>query len=155
MQIDYKFDSAPLDEAVKRLVALGQDMTPITRAISAVLASESENAFDREKDPATGQSWPALTDKYRERLEKLGKNGKMLQRSMGGLAMSLTPDFDAVSATIGTNKVYGALMQSGGTSGMPPGPSAVLARPYMGLSPEGVTQIVDIINETLSKASNG
>lgn len=119
MQIDYKFDSAPLDEAVKRLVALGQDMTPITRAISAVLASESENAFDREKDPATGQSWPALTDKYRERLEKLGKNGKMLQRSMGGLAMSLTPDFDAVSATIGTNKVYGALMQSGGTSGCP------------------------------------
>ncbi|WP_140918663.1 phage virion morphogenesis protein [Limnobaculum xujianqingii] len=155
MRIDYQFDNDEINRSIQGLTNLGQDLRPITRAISMVLAGESEDAFEKEADPTTGQPWPALSEAYREHLEKKGKNGKMLQRSQGGLAMSLTPDFDAVSAAIGTNKVYGALMHLGGTPAMPAAPAAVKARPYMGLSPEGVTRIVDIINQMHQNALNG
>lgn len=153
MRVDYRFESASINDAFKRLAALGQDMRPITRAIAAVLASESEDAFDSESDPTTGSPWPALSPSYKEKLEAQGKTGKMLQRSMGGLAMSLTTDFDAVSVAIGTNKVYGALMFFGGAAGMPAGPAAVSARPYMGLSPQGITTIINIINQKHAEAT--
>ena len=155
MRIDFRFDGEEINQHLNDLMRLGQDMRPITRAISMVLAGESEDAFEKETDPTTGLPWPALTEDYRAKLAKQGKNGKMLQRSQGGLALSLTPDFDAVSAAIGTNKVYGALMQLGGTPGMAPGPAAVKARPYMGLSPQGITRIVNIINQMHQNALNG
>lgn len=70
MQIDYKFDDSSIVKAFKRLETLGKDTTPITRAIAAVLASESEDAFARETDPTTGKKWAPLTDSYKARLEK-------------------------------------------------------------------------------------
>ncbi len=48
MQIDYKFNDKAIQDSIKRLQQLGADMTPITRGIAAVLASESEAAFQKE-----------------------------------------------------------------------------------------------------------
>ncbi|NRN26743.1 phage virion morphogenesis protein [Photorhabdus heterorhabditis] len=146
MQLDYQFDDAAIQAAFKRVQKLGRDTTPITRAIAAVLASESEEAFAQEADPTTGNPWKPLTKKYKARLAKKGKTGRMLQRSQGGLAMSLSTEYDAVSAAIGANKVYAAIHQWGGLPDMPPGPAAVPARPYMGLSAQGAADIIDIIN---------
>ncbi|WP_314188562.1 phage virion morphogenesis protein [Yersinia massiliensis] len=152
MQIDYKFDDSSIVKAFKRLEKLGQDTTPITRAIAAVLASESEDAFASESDPTTGKKWAPLTDGYKARLAKKGKTGSMLQRSQGGLAMSLSTEYDAISAAIGTNKVYGPLHQWGGLPHMPRGPADVPAREYMGVSPQGVADILAIINAQHAKA---
>ncbi|BFI48124.1 MULTISPECIES: phage virion morphogenesis protein [Yersinia pseudotuberculosis complex] len=152
MRIDSRFDDSSIVNAFKRLQALGQDTTPITRAIAAVLASESEDAFANESDPTTGKKWAPLTDNYKARLAKKGKTGNMLQRSQGGLAMSLSTEYDAVSAAIGTNKIYGPLHQWGGLSHMAPGPAAVPAREYMGLSQDGVADILTIINEQHARA---
>ncbi|AXF74859.1 phage virion morphogenesis protein [Erwinia tracheiphila] len=153
MQIDHKFDDRGIVRAFKRLEKLGRDTTPITRAIAAVLASESEDAFATETDPTTGKKWAPLTEGYKARLAKKGKTGGMLQRSQGGLAMSLSVDYDAVSAAIGTSKVYGPIHQWGGLPNMPPAPAAVPAREYMGLSPQGVKDILTIINEQHARAS--
>ena len=152
MQIDYKFNNKAIQDSMARLRQLGADMTPITRGIAAVLASESEAAFQKEADPSTGQKWKPLTPRYAAKLAAKGLTGKMLNRTMGGLAMSLTTEFDAVSAAIGSNKVYAAIHQLGGTPDMPPAPAAIPAREYMGLSQAGINDIIEIINITLSGA---
>lgn len=154
MQIDYKFSDEAIRASIKRLQELGADMTPITRSIAAVLASEADDAFQKEADPTTGRQWQKLTPNYAAKLTAKGLTGKMLNRTMGGLAMSLTTDFDVVSAVIGSNKAYAAIHQLGGTSDMPVAPAAVPARPYMGLSQYGIRDIIDIINVTLSNAIN-
>lgn len=152
MKIDSHIDVKPVQDAFQRLMKLGTDPKVITRAVSAVLVSESEDAFAAQADPSTGTPWKALSDRYREKLEKRGHNGPMLQRTQGGLAASLTPGYDATSASVGSNKVYAAIHQFGGLSSMPPGPAAVPARPYMGLSPQGISDIVSIINQKHAEA---
>ena len=153
MKLETKIDVTPIQNAFKRLQKLGQDTTPITRGIAAVLASESEDAFARETDPSTGKKWKPLSPRYKEGLDACGLTGLMLQRSQGGLAMSLSTTYDATTAAIGSNKVYAALHQWGGLPTMPAAPAAVAARPYMGLSPQGVADIVDIIRQKHEEAS--
>ena len=153
MRVESQIDVTPIQQAFKRLQQLGTDTTPITRGIAAVLASESEDAFASETAPNTGKKWLPLSARYQEKLEESGRNGLMLQRSQGGLAMSLTTTYDATRAAIGSNKVYAALHQWGGLPTMPAAPAAVPARPYMGLSPQGVADIVDIIRQKHEEAS--
>ena len=81
MQIDYKFNDKAIQDSIKRLQQLGADMTPITRGIAAVLASESEAAFQKEADPTTGRKWQPLTPKYAAKLAAKGLTGKMLNIS--------------------------------------------------------------------------
>lgn len=155
MQVTYHFDDDAIQAGVARLNALGRDLSPITRFIAAELATASEQAFDTQTDPLTGQPWAALSDTYRKKLEAKGKTGKMLQRSQAGLAMSLQTDYDPVSAAIIAPKVYGALHLRGGLLSMPPGPAAVPARPYMGLYPDNIANIIHFINQTHVDAFNG
>ncbi|WP_041977552.1 phage virion morphogenesis protein [Xenorhabdus nematophila] len=131
---------------------LGTDTTPITRAVAAVLASESEDAFANQADPTTGQPWSPLTPRYQAKLAARGYNGPLLQRTQGGLALSLSTTYDAASAAIGSNKIYAPIHQWGGLPTMPPGPAAVPARPYMGLSAQGIADIVEIINQKHAEA---
>lgn len=155
MQVVYKFDDNAIQDGVARLNALGHDLSPITRFIAAELATASEQAFETETDPLTELPWPALSEKYKKKLEAKGKTGKMLQRSQGGLAMSLQTDYDPVSAAIVAPKIYGALHLKGGLPTMPPGPAAVKARPYMGLYPVNMDNIIQFINKTHVDAFNG
>ncbi len=153
MRLETQLDVTPIQQAFKRLQQLGADTTPITSGIAAVLASESEDAFASQSDPATGKPWTPLTPRYQAKLEESGRNGLMLQRTQGGLALSLSTMYDATTAAIGSNKVYAALHQWGGQPTMPAAPAAVPARPYMGLSQQGIADIVDIINKKHEEAS--
>lgn len=152
MKVNTQIDVTPIQQAFARLQQLGTDTTPMTRGIAAVLASESEDAFATETDPNTGKKWSPLSPRYQEKLTESGRDGLMLQRSQGGLAMSLMPYYDATSAAIGTNKAYAALHQWGGLPTMAAAPAVVPARPYMGLSPQGIADIVDIIHQQHAKA---
>ncbi|PHM49355.1 phage virion morphogenesis protein [Xenorhabdus miraniensis] len=152
MRLDVRFDDRDIQLAFQRVMQLGMDSTPITRAVAAVLAGESEDAFANQADPDTGQPWTPLTPRYQAKLDASGHNGPLLQRTQGGLALSLSTTYDAVSAAIGSNKVYAALHQWGGLPTMPPGPAAVPARSYMGLSAQGVADIVEIINQKHAEA---
>lgn len=152
MQVDFKFEDEAIKASIKKLKDLGQDMTPITQAISAVLESESAGAFIKEQDPTTGKKWQAHSENYQAHLAKKGiTKSKILQRS-GLLARSLSTDFDAVSAVIGTNRVYGALHQLGGNPSLSSSVKNMPARPYMGLSKEGISDIIEIINLKLKNA---
>ena len=95
----------PVIAALNRLAAAGADLTPAMRAIAGLLERQTEDNFAAESGPLG--KWPALKDKQRA-------GGKILQDT-GRLAASVTPFWSATEAGIGSNAVYAAIHQLGGT----------------------------------------
>ncbi len=117
--IKIKYDDRKIRRALKRLAAAGKDMTPAFRAISGVLADATEQAFQDEADPATGQKWDDLADVTKAAREKRGHwPGKILQES-GTMAGSLVQEHgrDFASLTMPAEIEQGAIMQFGGQAG--------------------------------------
>lgn len=124
------------------------DTQPAMREIAGVLADQVEQAFADQADPTTGKKWPAFSPDYLKRNPKR-QGGQLLQAS-GQLATSIQSEYGRDYAAVGTNKIYAAIHQFGGLPGMAPGPAAVPARPYLGLSPEGEQEIIEIVQGYLA-----
>ena len=62
MDIRIELQDRELREALSRLVVAGEDLSPATREIAAFLKRVTEDAFDQEQDPATGEAWAPLSD---------------------------------------------------------------------------------------------
>lgn len=124
------------------------DLSDPMNDIAAVLESATEGAFEAEADPVTGQAWQSLSDAYLKANPKR-QGGKILQASAGGLAASVTADSGDFWAAIGSNKIYAAIHQFGGTDDMPAGPAGIPARPYLGVSREDEQSMLGILGEYL------
>lgn len=142
------------DTLTPALVALRNklgDLTPLMAALVLVLDDEVQAAMEAEADPVTGAPWPQLTDDYVARpLAQGGRGGDahpMLQRD-GSLA-SPDPEHGRDFAQLTFGEVYAAIHQYGGTPDMPPGPAAVPARPFAGVSEGGVQEILDTVEAYL------
>jgi phage virion morphogenesis protein len=98
------------DSSLKRVFAeVGArmvDMSPLMRQISEKMKNAVDQNFDTEGS-RIGPKW-----KPSQRAIKQG--GKTLQDT-GRLAASIVPAFDSHSAEVGTNVVYAAIHQFGGT----------------------------------------
>ena len=84
-----------------------------------MLADATEQAFQDEADPATGQKWDDLADVTKAAREKRGHwPGKILQES-GTMAGSLVQEHgrDFASLTMPAEIEQGAIMQFGGQAG--------------------------------------
>lgn len=140
--------------AFNELLRRGQDLTPVMKEISQALLDQTEENFDQEGRPR----WPDLAPStIRERSRKGYWPGKMLQRTAGGLASSVEPHYDAVSAALRVAKPYAAIQQLGGKAGrghkvtIPP-------RPYLPitataeLQPEAKSDVLEIFNRYLREA---
>lgn len=92
-------------DALKQLAKSCDDLTPAMRAIATALLSQTEANFSAESGPLG--KWPALKDKKR-------KGGKILQDT-GRLAASVTPFWSATEAGVGSNAIYAAIHQLGGS----------------------------------------
>lgn len=150
IMLEISLDQEAIQQAFKQLIEVGNDLAPAMREIAGVLADATEDAFANEADPVTGNPWPALSDNY------LAQNpdrasGQMLQMTAAGLASSIQSENTNDSASVGTNKLYAALHQFGGLPDMAPGPAAVPARPYLGMSTEDETEMLAIIGRHLIK----
>lgn len=108
--IEIKIEDTGALEAFNRLLSLGNDMSPVMRAIAGVLKDRTEQNFADESGPLG--KWPEVKDKKRA-------GGQILQDT-GRLANSITAHSDADSASVGTNVVYAAIHQFGGTIRKPP-----------------------------------
>jgi len=102
--IEIQIDSSAVTAAFNRLLALGEDMTPVMRAISKTLKDATEQNFAAQAGPLG--AWLALKDKKRA-------SGKILQDT-GRLAASIAAAYDSQSASVGTNVIYAAIHQLGG-----------------------------------------
>ncbi|EAB6803111.1 phage virion morphogenesis protein [Escherichia coli] len=144
-------DVARLQRVFARLqfVGGGKDLA---RSVAASLLSSSEMAFEQEKEP-DGERWHDWSDPYRKwRTRKGYMPGKILTLN-GDLARRLTTDYGDTWALIGSNEPYAAIHQWGGLPGMPPGPAAIGARPYMGFDQVAEQEIIDEIRKRFKKAT--
>lgn len=100
-----EINDRPVIDALNHLAAAGRDLTPAMRAIATALLSQTEENFESESGPLG--KWPALKDKKCQ-------GGKILQDT-GRLAASVTPFWSATEAGVGSNAIYAAIHQLGGT----------------------------------------
>lgn len=148
-QIDITFSNGTVLQVLGNLIERLDDLSEPMNDIAAVLESATEGAFATESDPATGAPWASLSDAYLKANPKR-QGGKILQVSAGGLAASIAADSGNFWASIGSNKIYAAIHQFGGTDDMPAGPAGIHAREYIGLSSDDETSVLDILAGYLS-----
>lgn len=155
---------------IEQLERAGHDLTPVMRKITQALAYETEQNFAAEGRPR----WAALKNPPDRR-----RGGSILQDT-GQLAASISTDYSASQAVIGSNKEYAAIHQFGGTTKAHtirpvkgkalafggtvvrqvnhPG-STIPARPFLpflpdgSLQPEAREEVLDIALQYLKKAA--
>lgn len=110
IMIDIQIDDRQYEAAMARVRALMQDASPVTALIAGLMADAVEENFAQQGRP----QWLGLNPKTLKRRREEAGTGKILQRS-GRLASSVTPAHDATTARVGTNVVYAAIHQFGGT----------------------------------------
>lgn len=166
---DWKFQ-----RAVRRLAALGQNMLPVARAIGVGLVRNTQDRFRAARDPA-GHPWKPL---HPATLEMKRGPGILRESAMrGGLMASITFRADAgaggATVQVGTNKIYGAIHQFGGTI-RPKNPKGLLffrtpggqvwgaarqvtipARPYLGIAFEDRRMILEALHDILRARMEG
>lgn len=158
---EVKIDDADIRGALHRLIALGADTAPAMKAVAAIGEKSSRMRFRTETGP-DGKSWkPSL------RAEMFG--GRTLTKD-GHLASSLSQNSGKDFAEWGVNRVYAAIHQFGGTIhakggalrfAIPGGGITVVkavkmpARPFLGMSDDDKSDILDIFEGRIAGASGG
>lgn len=100
------------------------------RQIAGDFADILERAFATEVGPATGDPWTLLTVYYPEERLDWSDDGPILLPTRQ-LAVRIQSEYGRDYVATGTNPIYAALRQFGGTADMPRGPADVLARPFL------------------------
>lgn len=160
--IEIEVNAEELEAGLTNLIRLGQDMTPITRQLTGILADATERAFAEQRDPVTGAAWHPLSPVTLARRAKTGHDGPMLQVS-GQLAASIHQSYGPDHATVGTNKVYATTHQLGARKGAfgttkRGGPipwGNIPARPFLGFGPEDEEEMGAVIREAVQRALAG
>jgi phage virion morphogenesis protein len=158
-------DTAEVTAALDRLVKLGADPSPALKNVGVHLVQSTQERFQQEKAP-DGSAWPALDPDYRA-----GKRGPGILREAGmrgGLMGSITWSLQGQRLTVGTNKVYAAIHQFGGTIKPKTQPALIFriggrlafarqvtlpARPFLGVSAEDAAEIQAIFEDFAEMAT--
>ncbi|MBF0175368.1 MAG: phage virion morphogenesis protein [Magnetococcales bacterium] len=147
MTMEIKIDDGSVLALLNALHAQGANLRPAMRQVAGVLADEAEQAFARETSPE-GKPWPGLAESTEKQREKEGKWPGPILQVLGRLAGSVQQEYGPDHASVGTNVIYARIHQLGGEAGrghkvyIPP-------RPFLGLSPSGQGEILDILQRHL------
>lgn len=157
MQIVFEITSDTLGPAIARALRAAQDFTPAMAEIVSVLETGVRRRFETGEDPQ-GKPWVPSQ-------RAIEKGGRTLVDT-GALLRSITSASDAFSAVVGTNVVYAAIHQFGGTIrpktkkalNTPDGPRRAVnmpARPFLGFGPYETQEIEEILGRHLRDAFEG
>jgi phage virion morphogenesis protein len=157
--IEVEVNTEALEAQLGRAIALGANMTPITRALAGVLEDIPERAFANQADPTTGQAWAPLSPAT---VKRRGSATPILQVS-GALAASIQSEYGPDFAQAGTATVYAPPHQFGarkgafGTTsrGRPIPWGDIPARPIFGVGPEDEAEFAQVALEGLQRVLEG
>lgn len=144
MELDISFDEKDMrivQGAFAKLVQLGKS-DGMTRKMANVLREDAEEAFETEQSP-DGKKWEDLDPVYKKSRFAKGYDGKMLHRT-GQLIDSLNIDYGDDFAAVGVSESYGVYHQLG--------TKKMSARPFLGVSEDGVDEIKDILKNAIRGA---
>jgi phage virion morphogenesis protein len=135
--LSLSFDDAAFQRAMGELAARGTRLKPLLYELAFELERSTKDRFDREEDP-DGVPWvdlrPATWARKRSS-KKLEERGFL----KGGIGVG---DVTDEYADVVADREYAAIHQEGGTPDMAPGPAAIPARPYMGVSRDDADMIL-------------
>lgn len=158
-----RMDLSEPRRAFAQLARVMADTTPVMRAIGTGLVNSTQDRMDAGVDP-DGGAWAPLNLLY-----AAGKRGPGILREAGmrgGLQGSITYRAGRHQVETGTNKIYGAIHQNGGTITAKGGgklvfrmggkliqtPSVTIpARPYLGISSDDQEMILDVVEGALDR----
>ncbi len=167
-RITATFNDGGLSKGLRRAQAVMHNTTAMMATIAVGMRANTQKRFDHGVDPQ-GRTWAPLNSAYAA--TKSSSGGILIGLGMrGGLMGSLSIDASPNTATVGTNKVYGAIHQFGGTI-RPRNAKALVfrlgahfvrvkavtipARPYLGFSTADQTTAEDAIDSYVGRALRG
>ncbi len=115
-EIRIEYDDTQVRAALNRLLRAGKDFSPVMKAIAGHLEAGVEQRFAKQTAP-DGTAWAKLKPSTVARRKKKGKGATPILEEDGGLRQSITSDYDATSAIVGTNLVYATTHQFGAKKG--------------------------------------
>lgn len=154
VKLDFTVDDAAVLRALDGVMARALNLQPAFEEIGASLLTSTQQRFEDEESPE-GKPWVPLAEStQRKKVTKKGArrgSANILRSPSALLYGSLTYLAKQTEVVIGANKDYAAIQQLGGTPGMPPGPAAIPARPYLGISEDDEREIGQILVEYLTE----
>lgn len=159
--IDYHVDDSDAQAGFARLERAMDNTDPVMRAIGTGLVKGTQRRFREQKGP-DGASWTALNPDY-----AAGKRNTRILTESGRLSKSVTADPGRSEVRVGTNLIYAAIHQFGGTikpvkgdrlifsiGGRTVGARSVTipARPYLGVDADDRAMITRVIERFLNRA---
>lgn len=158
--IEVTIEDKALRQAFGRLIDLMGDTTPIMSVIGTALVGSTHQRFITQTDP-DGQAWRSLNEEY----AKTKRNARILTES-GRLRDSINSQASRDEVRVGTNVIYAAIHQFGGTI-KPVSASHLMfrigdhfamvdsvtlpARPFLGISAEDETEIAEIVFDAVAR----
>ena len=138
-------------KAIRYLSGMGRRLSlpkPALKRVGEYVMGLSQQAFKDSENPATHKKWKALEDVTIELRKNKGREGTEILIDSSDLRDSVHKLITGKNkVAVGTNKVYGAMHQYGGTTSprsMIPG-KKIPARPYLGIDKPGFTEIHNIV----------
>jgi phage virion morphogenesis protein len=163
VSISVTIDDAAVRRAFGRIERAMDDTTPVMRLIGNALVSSTHMRFVSQTSP-DGAAWQALNPEY-----AAGKRNARILTESGRLRDSINADPGRDQVTVGTNVIYAAIHQFGGTI-RPKSASHLFfriggrlivansvtlpPRPFLGISADDETEIAEIVFRFLDRLTS-
>jgi len=144
MSIALRYDDAAIERLADRIRAFAdQDRSGLMEAIAFEGENQTRRRITVEKTAPDGTRWPAWSPAY---AASRHRGHGLLERS-GALVDSIVSDSSDEHAEWGSNLIYFAIHNFGGTEDMAPGPAGIPQRQSLGLSSDNETDIQAIVDD--------
>ena len=142
---------AGLEERIRRLAAGMADTRPLLEALGAEVESQARRRIDEGGPAPDGAPWEPWSDAY----AATRRGGQRMLVGEGGLLDSIQSLVSGDIAEVGSNLVYAAIQQFGGEPDMAPGPAAIPARAWLGVSAEDAAELDALLDDHFSALAAG
>lgn len=149
MSIGLQFDLSSIGRLQERIARLGNiDRRGLLEQLTSEVESQTRERITSGAEKAPdGEPWQSWTSRYAA--TRHGDNSML--DGEGDLEDSITSEIEGDEALIGSNLVYAAIHQFGGTPDMAPGPAGIPARAYLGFSRDNLDEIEAVADRWLDK----
>lgn len=148
MSIGLQYDLSSVTRLQERIARLANpDRKDLLEQLAGVAESQTRKRINEEQQSPDGEPWQTWSADY----AATRHGGQSLLQGEGNLVDSITSEIEGDEALIGSNLVYAAIHQHGGTPDMAPGPAGIPAREYLGFSQDNLDEIEAVADRWLDK----
>ncbi len=148
MSIGLQFDLSSVARLQERIARLANpDRKDLLEQLAGVAESQTRKRINEEQQSPDGEPWQAWSADY----AATRHGGQSLLQGEGNLVDSITSEIEGDEALIGSNLLYAAIHQHGGTPDMAPGPAGIPAREYLGFSQDNLDEIEAVADRWLDR----